>query len=236
MENFLSGKKHLFFDLDETVTLARSPVAPQMAELLASLPHDIVIVSGGDHERIKTQLGNSLPIYVLAQNGNHATAPTGQEYWNDRLTDEEAREIYAHIEELKSLGIPTLIEHDCIENRGSQICFSIMGHNAPVDLKRKIDPDSAIRKNMLEQRPFVSDNVEVRIGGTTTFDYFRKGSHKGSNVARLIEQLGWNKEDSVYFGDKLMPGGNDEAVVGVIETVAVKDPDDTYRILKDHLD
>jgi phosphomannomutase len=231
MEDSIKHRKHLFFDLDETVTPSRSPIMPHMAELLGSLPTDIIIVSGGEVPRIRMQLAGT-PAYALGQNGNHAVGRDGEEYWRDDLSPEESAEILAHIEELKKLGIDGLIQSDCIEHRGSQICFSILGHNAPIALKKAADPTMERRQALLRERPFNSDSVEVRIGGTTTLDYFRKGSHKGSNVARLIDQLGWKKEDSIYFGDKLMPGGNDEAVVGVIDTVPVEDSEHTYEILK----
>jgi hydroxymethylpyrimidine pyrophosphatase-like HAD family hydrolase len=86
---------------------------------------------------------------------------------------------------------------------------------------------------MLSRYPFENTITEVKVGGTTTFDYFKKGAHKGSNVLRLIETMGWNKDECVYFGDKLHPGGNDETVIGVIDTVAVKDHHETFSHLRD---
>ena len=44
--------------------------------------------------------------------------------------------------------------------------------------------------------------------------------------------MGWKKEECVYFGDMLFPGGNDESVIGVIDTEAVENPDDTLNILR----
>ena len=85
---------------------------------------------------------------------------------------------------------------------------------------------------MLVEHPLVSDAVEVRIGGTTTFDYFRKGMHKGHNVLELIRRKGWVKDECVYVGDALFPGGNDETVIGVIDTHPVKNPTETLEFIR----
>jgi hydroxymethylpyrimidine pyrophosphatase-like HAD family hydrolase len=79
----------------------------------------------------------------------------------------------------------------------------------------------------------VSERIDVKIGGTTCYDYFKKGHHKGSNVRALIEHKGWDASECVYFGDKLMPGGNDETVIGVIDTIAVTNHRETYDKLKE---
>lgn len=76
--------------------------------------------------------------------------------------------------------------------------------------------------------------MEVQIGGSTCLDYFKKGLNKGANVKKLIEALGWNKDECVYFGDALFPGGNDETVVGIIDTVKVADEVDTAAKLKEY--
>ena len=75
----------------------------------------------------------------------------------------------------------------------------------------------------------------VRPGGTTTFDFTIAGKDKGFNILRLIRHEGWKKEDCIYIGDALFAGGNDETVIGVIPTHAVKDPDDTFDFVKANL-
>ena len=47
-------------------------------------------------------------------------------------------------------------------------------------------------------------------------DYFKKGKNK-FNINRLIDLKGWEKEECLFFGDALFPGGNDETVNGVIQ-------------------
>ena len=85
---------------------------------------------------------------------------------------------------------------------------------------------------LLEKYPFISDTMQVKIGGTTCFDYTAEGKNKGFFVPKLIETMDWNKDESIYFGDALFPGGNDESVIGVIDTQAVVDPADTLSTLQ----
>ena len=227
--------KHLFFDMDQTIAPARQPILPEMFEFLNSLQHDIVIVSGQEVAKIQWQ-SNELPSYTLGQNGNHAIDVENKELWNIPLEPHHKEEILAHIN-----AIVDILEHDLnhdwapIEDRGAQITFSPIGNTAPHDLKKAYDPDRKKREWMMEQIPFVSDELIVKIGGSTSFDYIHKDRHKGTNVQKLIDLLGWNKEECVYFGDGLYPGGNDEAVIGVIDTVPVNDHLETYKILIDNL-
>ncbi len=71
------------------------------------------------------------------------------------------------------------------------------------------------------------------MGGSTSLDYIHKDRHKGTNVRRLIDQNGWNAADCVYIGDGLYPGGNDESVIDVIDTIPVADHLETYRLLSE---
>lgn len=227
-----SHKKHLFFDMDMTVAPARQPILAEMYDLLSSLPHSIIIVSGQEVPKIEWQ-SNNLESIRLGQNGNHAVDTDGTELWNVPLTNEHQQEILNHIKLLKEI-----LDHEIredwtpIENRGSQITFSPIGNTAPVDIKMAYDPDRKKRDALIEKIPFVSDELIVKIGGSTSFDYIHKDRHKGTNVAKLISHKGWNKDECVYFGDGLFPGGNDEAVIGVIDTHPVNDHLHTYELLQ----
>lgn len=223
--------KHLFFDMDQTIAPARQPMLPEMFDLLNTLPHSIIIVSGQEVAKINWQ-SNGLRSYTLGQNGNHATDLDDNELWHVPLDPQHKAEIMAHIE-----AIIELLDHDLnhewspIEDRGAQITFSPIGNTAPVELKMTYDPDRRKREAFMAQVPFQSDELVVKIGGSTSLDYIHKERHKGTNVQKLIDLMGWDKDECVYFGDGLYPGGNDEAVIGVIDTVPVKDHLETYDIL-----
>ncbi|MBY0309812.1 HAD-IIB family hydrolase [Patescibacteria group bacterium] len=228
----MSHYKHLFFDMDKTVTPARQPLLPEMAALLSSLSEEVIIVSGGERQRIASQLG-SLRRFTLAQNGSHGFDCADNELWYDPLEDHHRNEIMEHIEKLIA-ALDHEIGHDYlpIEDRGAQITFSPVGNNAPHEIKSMYDPEAKLRLDLLSRIPLESDEVVVKIGGSTSFDYIHKTRHKGTGVTRLIDLQGWNRDDCVYFGDGLFPGGNDESVIGVIETIPVVDHLDTYERLR----
>jgi phosphomannomutase len=227
----MQKKKHLFFDMDMTVAPSRQPITQKMYDLLDRLEEDIVIVSGQLVDKIAWQ-SNNLPAIRMGQNGNHAIDLNGAELWNLSLTVDQKREILSHIDTLVGLldSIPNS-DWNPIEDRGAQITFSPIGNTAPVELKKAYDPDIKKRFALLDQAPFESNELVVKIGGSTSLDYFHKDNNKGTNVKRLIELKGWKKDDCIYYGDGLYPGGNDEAVIGVIETVAVESDEDCYQKL-----
>lgn len=228
----ISDYKHLFFDLDETVTPSRSVILPHMKALMAALPTDIAIISGLVPETISKHV-DGLRIVTMGQNGNCTYDYDGTLLWNEVLSEREKLAIVHHISQIVTLN-PFDVKDpaDIIEDRDSQIAYSLIGHHEDVDLKKKSDPTLMLRKEALAKFPLLDESVEVRISGSTTLDYLRKGSHKGTNVRRLIDHYGWNPNDCVYFGDRLHPGGNDEPVIGVIDTIAVTDHNDTYEKLK----
>jgi len=225
--------KHLFFDMDQTLAPARQLILPEMFDLVSKLLQDIIIVSGQEVVKIEKQ-SNQLMAYRLGQNGNHAVDSEGNELWYAPLHKHERTEVLAHIEKLIDLlaDKPNPEWHP-IEDRGGQITFSPIGNTAPTGIKAAYDPDRNKRLSMLAQKPFNSRDMTIKLGGSTSFDYINKHHHKGFNVQKLIDLKGWKKEECIYFGDGLFPGGNDEAVIGVIETVPVRDHHHTYSLLQE---
>ncbi len=216
-----------------TIAPARQPITLDMYELLNSLDKDIIIVSGQMTDKIAWQ-SNNLPAIYLGNNGNHAIDVDGSLLWqNPDLTEGEQAEIMEHIATLTdALPHTPNPEWNPVENRGSQITFSPIGNTAPVEVKMKYDPDRQKREALMAEFPFESESIMLKIGGSTSLDFFSKTGHKGVNVARLIELKGWSKDDCIYYGDGLYPGGNDELVIGVIDTVPVDSDTDTYSKLQ----
>lgn len=226
--------KHIFFDMDGTVTFTRSKITPHMKEALAELMKvaTVGVISGSTNQQMAFQV-DGLPVIRMGQNGNHVIDPEEGELWFDALTEAEREEVFAHgalLREKFTHEVPD--EEDLIEDRGSQISFSIYGHHAEPAVKKAFDGDFKKRTALLASTPFNSNTLEVRMGGSTTFDYFRKGSNKGFNIAKLLKHKGWDANDCLFFGDALFPGGNDESVKGVIETISVTDEEDCYEKVK----
>lgn len=211
-----------FLDLDNTVTESRGKISDKMFELLSKLDN-IIIISGAEYKQIRSQIGD-LNCLVMAQNGNH------NPFWKRFLTQEEKDKILSHILATCPVKPITL---DMLEDRGCQIGFSLTGHHAPMEIKKAYDPDGSKRMAILTSLP-LPEGIECRIGGTTTMDYFAKGLNKGYNIKKILEILHWKPEECLYIGDALFPGGNDETVIGVIPTHAVKNHEETYEYLQSH--
>lgn len=236
--------KHIFFDLDGTLTRSRSLIEPEMKQVLIELMksgRDVIVVSGADVPQVRKQLGGGAiasEVYVLAQNGNKSFGKGGALLWENVLSGGDRVDINAHINmirtNLRDLFLGTN-ESDLIQDRGCQISLSFVGHNAELERKERFDPDSSRRKEVLKRFPLISDRIEVRIGGTTCLDYFEKGKNKGFNVKQMIEKIDWKPEDCVYVGDALFEGGNDETVKGVIDTHEVGSPADTASFINDQM-
>ncbi len=226
-------KKHFFFDMDKTIAPSRQPILQEMYDLLVTAPVDIVIVSGQTVPLIAWQ-SSDLPAYRLGQNGNHAVDPSGLLLWNTPLEPHHRDQILDHISEVVEL-LDHELNHDWnpIEDRGAQITFSPIGNTAPAAVKATYDPDRQKREHFLRTIPFASEDLVVKIGGSTSLDYLHKDRQKGNNVEKFIALLGWNREDCIYYGDGLYPGGNDESVIGVIDTVPVDDHLDCYARLQE---
>jgi len=229
--------RHIFFDLDGTVTRSRSLITPEMTEALHALlasGRDVIIVSGAAVTQSLSQTDN-LPLLYLGQNGNHAyDGARKTDIWREFLTETEKNAIFDHIASIPRTWEVT-DERDLIEDRGSQISYSLLGHHEDVSKKEKFDPKGDMRKRILSKHPLDSDTIQVVIGGTTCFDYIRRGRHKGYNVSRLIEENRWNKDACVYVGDALFKGGNDETVIGVIDTKQVASPVETLAFVNEIL-
>jgi hypothetical protein len=220
--------KHFIFDLDGTITESRQEMKPETFKALCSLECETVsVISGASKEQMKKQLGKFQPKFILAQSGNDT------KFWKNELSKEEKGEIFQHIKSIDTLYPEYFLKDrsDLLQDRGSQLAFSFIGHNANIEDKKGFDTQGTFRRTVLDTVPFNSNSLEVRVAGTTCLDYTKKDGTKGKNIEKLIKELNWNKEDCIYFGDALEPGQNDETVIGVIQTVKVKNPEDLIEKL-----
>jgi len=230
--------KHIFFDLDNTLTPSKSLILPESVPVLKKLCErvDVVVVSGHGATDIRKHLTPALQglYHILGQNGNRAETRDGSVLWNRSLSKKQKGAILAFIAKARAhLNLTVRDENDIIEDRDSQIAFSLIGHHENHDKKEAFDPGGKKRAALLNEltddvKVLEKAGVEVRIGGTTNLDIFEYGKNKGYNVPAFIEKMRWDKNDCVYIGDALFPGGNDETVIGKIPTHAVKDYHETY--------
>ena len=229
-------KEIIIFDLDGTLTESKQEISKEMWEVIWNLKQKVGIISGASFEQMQKQFPDILvanfQTYVMPQSGN-VLFFNGEKIWENSMNWRAKRDALNHIHELYFYYQPILSPtNEMAEDRGSQITFKFLGLNAPIAEKEKFDPDTKRRTMYLQEHPFHSLFAEVRIAGTTSLDYTEKGKNKGTNIQALLDYLNIPKGKAVYFGDKLMPGGNDETVIGVCDTIEVKGSADTLRKLK----
>lgn len=234
-------QKHFFFDLDNTLTPSKALILPEHLPVLQKLCSraDVIVVSGHGEKDIRAHLRPELlgQYHILGQNGNFAETKDGRLLWNRSLTQAQKDAALAFIAKLRAhLNYAVRDENDIVDDRDSQIAYSLIGHHEDPAKKNAFDPHHQIRLGLLKQ--FANDveklkeaDVEVRSGGSTVLDLFAYGKNKGFNVTAFIEAMQWNKAECIYMGDALFPGGNDETVIGVIPTQAVANPDETFALV-----
>ena len=120
-----------------------------------------------------------------------------------------------------------------IEDRGSQITFSALGRQAPIEEKKKWDSDFAKRKQMKVLLTDLIPEFSVRLGGTTSIDITKPGIDKGYGIRKLRDTLGIAIDEMIFIGDALFPGGNDYPAkeAGVV-SIQVRDSNEAKRVIE----
>ncbi len=215
------------FDLDDTLTVSKSRIDERMARLLDELLTrvDVCIISGGRFEQFDTQVLRYLAAPADLLDRLHVMPTCGTRYyrWTDGgwhmvyaedLTDEEKDQVITVLtERARQLGFwEPSPWGDIIEDRGSQITFSALGQEAPVDAKYAWDPDGSKKRKLRDAAAEQLPDLEVRVGGSTSIDVTRRGIDKAHGIGKLLTQLDTAPQDLLFVGDRLEEGGNDYPV------------------------
>lgn len=239
---FNKNLETVIFDLDGTITKSRSLIRPDMSCALINLSKkfNLIIISGASKVQIKKQIpwidnGNAT---VMAESGNDIFKGDTT-IFKTYLNFDDVFEIMNHIKKIyEKYGFGDEVGGDRIEIRGGQVSWSVIGHNTGKRIKESFDPTGSLRRRFLEEVPFESEGLSVKIGGTTCLDYTKKDCGKKGNLKKLLS-IGDsccddddNKNRYVYFGDQLYKGGNDEEVKDIMECVEVKNSEETLKFIK----
>lgn len=153
------------------------------------------------------------------------------------LTDEQVAKISESLERAaKKLGFwPENPTGEVIENRQSQVTYSALGQFAKSEDKYAWDPDRKKREQIVELiEPELSDiGVEIGIGGSTSVDITTPGIDKAYAMRQIIKHANVAKEEILFIGDKLQPGGNDYPVREFgVDTIEVRSCEDTKWVIR----
>ena len=160
-----------------------------------------------------------------------------QEIYAEPLRDDEKKEIrdgFARAFKKLQYQPSSQIFGEVIEDRVTQITFSHFGQLAPAALKLAWDPTKEKRIVMKHELEKQLRAFEVCIAGSTSIDVTRKGIDKAYAIKKIETQLGIKKDELLFIGDMIVPGGNDYAVKACgVECVAVQNVVETKKVIRD---
>jgi hypothetical protein len=239
-------KKLIVFDLDGTLAPSKSALDKETAALLHDLLGivKVAVISGGAWSQFQKQLLTDIPhddslanLSLLPTCGTKFFQYTGEwkQIYSEDLTAEQRKKI---IDSLKN-ATETAGFHaekvwgEVIEDRGSQITFSALGQQAPLEEKEKWDTDFSKRKKITAILETLIPEFSIRMGGATSIDVTKPGIDKAYGIRKLRDILHISVEEMVYIGDALFPGGNDYPAeqAGVV-SISVRGPSDTNLVIK----
>ena len=74
---------------------------------------------------------------------------------------------------------------------------------------------------------------DIRAGGATSIDVTHKGIDKKYAIEQIEKYLGFSKQDMLFIGDAIFPGGNDYAVVSTgVQCIETSGPEHTQQIIE----
>ncbi|MBX4197066.1 HAD-IIB family hydrolase [Candidatus Saccharibacteria bacterium] len=230
-------KKLIAFDLDGTLAPSKSPLPDRIEKLLTALleKYQVCVISGGKYQLFQTQLLANLHAAPELLNNLHLMPTSGTRYY--RHKNNSWKQVYAEdlrptqkqkiikalnegLDELK--WRPDKTWGEIVEDRDSQITLSILGQEAPLQEKETWDPDGSRKMRLREVVAPKIPEFEVRAAGTTSIDVTKPGIDKAYGMQKLLDLLSISKQEALYMGDKVLPGGNDYPVKAMgIDTIEV---------------
>jgi phosphomannomutase len=239
-------KKLIVFDLDGTLAESKSAIDPEMAGLLGDLlgVAKVSVISGGDWTQFEKQvLGHlthddrlkNLSLLPTCGTKFFRYQGTWQQLYSEDFTAEEKQKITTSLNTaLEESGFKAgKLWGALIEDRGSQITFSALGQQAPIDEKKKWDPDFAKRQKIKAILDRSIPEFSVRLGGATSIDVTKPGIDKAYGIRKLRDVLDIKISEMIFVGDALFPGGNDyPAKEAGATSIRVWTPTETKRVIQ----
>lgn len=239
-------KRLIVFDLDGTLAESKASLDMEMANLLNLLLGmvKVSVISGGDWSQFEKQVLANLShderlkdLSLLPTCGTkfYQYESGWKKLYSEDFTDEEKKKIVSSLEQATGSADlkPEQTWGDRTEDRGSQITFSGLGQKAPLEEKKKWDPDFSKRTKIKGFLDKLIPEFSVRLGGATSIDVTKPGIDKGYGIRKLRDILGVGIPEMIFVGDAVFPGGNDYPAkeAGAL-SIEVKDPHETKRVIE----
>jgi phosphomannomutase len=255
-------KSLIVFDLDGTLAESKAAIDAEMAGLLDRLLGivKVAVISGGAWPQFQQQVlahlatgngngnGNGSGAGAVAGAGldNLSLLPTcGTRFYQhagawtqlyaEDFTAAEKKKIIASLKQASAPQQHAISKTwgEVIEDRGSQITYSALGQQAPLEDKKTWDPDFAKRNKIKAILDTLIPEFAVALGGATSIDVTRHGIDKGYGIRKLRDVLHIAIDQMIFVGDALFPGGNDYPAkqAGAL-SIEVSEPHETKRVVE----
>jgi phosphomannomutase len=239
-------KKLIVFDLDGTLAPSKSAIDQGMARLLDQLLKvvKVAVISGGGWPQFQKQVlahlagGGSLKNLSLLPTCGTKFFQYGESWkqlYSEDFTPTERTTILAALTDAvdQAGNKPAKVWGEVIEDRGSQITFSALGQQAPLEEKSKWDPDFKKRRAILAILTPSLPGFSVHMGGSTSIDITKPGIDKGYGIQKLRDTLGISVAEMLFVGDALFPGGNDyPAMQAGAFAIRVDGPGESKKVIE----
>lgn len=253
MTSSITEKQLMVFDLDGTLARSKTPMDAEMVDLFSRLLEKriVAVIGGGWFPVFEVQLLVSLrghehlfPKLLLFPTSGARFLRYENGAWKTVYAHELSLEQRVKIKEafgmaFKDIGYehPKTVYGEVIEDRGTQITFSALGQQAPIELKDAYKGSSADRRwEIVGRLKEYLPEFEIKVPGKSSIDVTMKGIDKGYGIGEMEKHLGIDVSKMIFVGDALYEGGNDEPVKRTgIETIAVEGPEDTKKVIRNWL-
>jgi HAD superfamily hydrolase (TIGR01484 family) len=242
-------QKIIVCDLDGTLAPSKAPLEKSMADVLCRVleKHKMAVISGASYKQFQSQFLDHLScggeilknLYLFPTNGTACfifdAAENGwKNLYEEKMTAQEIDKIISALQNAVSKsGVDVSNPFgELIEDRGSQVTFSGRGQEAPLDVKKIWDPDKTKRQKIVAILEKDIPEFEIRINANSSIDITHKGIDKAYAIRKIEEMLKVGRENIVFLGDALFPGGNDSSVIPTgVKCIAVSGPEEAEREL-----
>lgn len=218
------------FDVDGTLTPSRRSIDPLFAEWFLSFctHNNVYLVTGSDYAKTLEQVGPDIcntvkGVYSCC--GNALYVGGELQYQHDfSLTEQQEKFLY-HLLAESPFPVKTGIH---VEKRLGMVNFSIVGRNSTWEQRQQYvayDTETHEREALSRAIEIMYPTLQATLGGETGLDIHPVGKDK-AQVAEFVKPF-------VFFGDKIVPGGNDYSIAMLADKYyLVEDWNQTFNILE----
>tara|TARA_B110000503_G_C7051555_1_gene372540 strand:- start:162 stop:887 length:726 start_codon:yes stop_codon:yes gene_type:complete len=227
---------YFIFDVDGTLTPSRSDIQYDYMDIMIKLcsTNKVYLITGSDRIKTLDQLGK-----MIYYNSQIVFQCNGNDVWTKDThisTNIDAgilsHELLVLLHMLVSKSDYHTKTGNHIEHRPGMTNFSIVGRNASLDQRKTyIEYDLKCDNrlyliSLLEQK--FGKIYDFKIAGETGIDIYKTGKGKEQIAAFFTE-------NTVFFGDSMLPSGNDYWLSRFLPSINVKDDHHTFNIIKEYL-